>query len=435
MVKDTGEKGIPRHGDQPGHSIWGRTLRRLRRISTFDSLSSKSFRFFLCSMFGQSSAQSIQMVTNPLLAYRLTGSAVILGVISLVSALPSVIVSLFGGVVADRMPKKYLLQISQGAMALSSLAIGLTLATGYMSSAHPGSWWVLMANSIFQGIANAFAMPASQAIIPEMVRKEQVMNAVSLNNMGSNIARLIAPVAAGFVIDAFGFESVFYIMAALYAIAIGFVFFMPRTKAPARSGHNALVDIVEGFSYVRSQRTIMLLFVIATAFILTFMPIQNMLAVFTDSVLQVGASGLGLLMSVSGAGALAATLLTASLPGKKRGVIHLTATFVLGLATIGFAISRIWPLSITLMVIMGIAQMGHITTGNTLLQTSSEPRYLGRVMSILMMNSGLAAVCTFLAGVLINQYGAAWTIGGFGLFLALVTGLALIFMPRVRRLD
>jgi MFS transporter, DHA1 family, staphyloferrin A biosynthesis exporter len=408
---------------------------KLRRLRTFDSFSSRAFRFFFFSMMGQSAAQSIQQVANPLLAYRLTGSAAILGLISLVSAVPTLILSLFGGVVADRISKKYLLEISQLASVISSVAIAVALATGYMSAEHHGSWWVLMVNSVFQGIVSSFAMPAGQSIIPELVKREQVMNAVSLNNIGSNAFRLIAPVAGGFLIDAYGFAFIFYIMAGLYVVAAIMAAFIPHFKSTYLPGRSALADVMAGIKYVRSQTPILLLLGMSSCYILLFMPFQTVLAVFTDDVLEVGASGLGLLMSVSGAGALAASIVFASLPGKRRGLTHLIATLVTGIAMIVFAFTRIWPLSITLMIIIGIGQMGHVTTGNTLFQTLSDPRYLGRVMSILMMNSGIASLGTFAAGLLIVAIGAPWAIGGFAIVLGLVAIAGLIFAPRLRKLD
>ena len=132
----------------------------LSKVRTFDSFKNSSFRYYFLGMVGQWGAMNMQMVTNSLLAYRVTGSAAILGVVALANAIPVLVLSLFGGVVTDRVQKKTLLQIGQFAAMLVSLVIGFFLSNGYLSVEHPESWILLLFTSIFQGIVAAFVMPA-----------------------------------------------------------------------------------------------------------------------------------------------------------------------------------------------------------------------------------------------------------------------------------
>lgn len=406
----------------------------LSKVHTFESFKNRDFRYYFFSMVGQWSSMNMQMVANSLLAYRITGSAAILGLVALANALPLMLLSLFGGVVADRMQKKTLLQIGQAATGITSLVIAFAIMIGYMSATHPESWWILLATSIFTGIVAAFTMPARQSIIPELVGRNELMNAVSLNTMGMNIFRLASPAIAGFIIDGISFEAVYFIMAGLFFMGMVFTSFLPRTSI-VQTNNNTLTDIKEGLKYMQRRHNILFLLIYGFVFVVLFMPFQNLLPLFTEDILRVGATGQGILMSVSGAGALTASIISASLPGKRRGIIHIIATLTVGLALAVFAFSTNWFLSLALMAFIGMGQTWHVTTGTTMLQTFTEPQYLGRVMSILMMNWGLSGLGTFFGGVLADSIGAQWAIGGLALLLSMISVFALIFVPTIRKID
>jgi MFS family permease len=140
-------------------------------------------------------------------------------------------------------------------------------------------------------------------------------------------------------------------------------------------------------------------------------------------------------MSVSGAGALCASFVFASIPPKKRGLIHLLSTLGMSIALVVFSFSNIWILSLILMVFIGFGQTGHVTTGTTLLQSLTEPQYMGRVMSILMMNWGLSGLGTFLAGILAESISVQWAIGGFAMVLMAFSAAVIVFVPSIRKLE
>jgi MFS family permease len=410
----------------------GTTLSHLR---TFSSLKISAYRFYFLGMAGQWGAMNMQMVTRALLVYRLTGSAALLGWMSLAQGIPMLLLSFLGGVFADRMPKKHIIQAGQAVSGVVALSVAIALTTGYLSSQHPGSWWILMVNSALQGTIMGLMMPARQAIIPEIVGREHVMNAVALNSTGMNTLRLIAPAVAGILIDSIGFEAIFYAMAGLYVISVFFTAFIPATGARLAHSHNALFDIKQGLQYIWSKNTIRLILAFIIFFILLSMPYQYMMPVFADDILKVGATGMGVLMSVSGAGALIGSLAIASLPTKRRGAMLLTTGLIMGISLAVFSFSESYPLSLVMMLFVGLGQTGYQTVGTTLLQSYTDPEYLGRVMSINMMNVGLSSVGTFFAGILAEVSGAQWSIGGFSAVLALLSILALVFLPVIRKLD
>lgn len=381
---------------------------------------------------------NMQMVTKSMLLYRLTGSAALLGVMALATAVPQILFSLFGGAIADRFSKRLVLQVGQLASAAVSLSVALALATGYLSPENPGSSWVLIAQSAMQGSIMALMMPSRSAIIPEIVGPGQVMNAMALNSLGMNTLRLIAPAAAGFLIDLAGFQAIFYTMTGLYIAATILTSFIPAktpNSTPVRKSNNPLGDISEGLKYIWREKTVFTILLFTLAIVLLSMPYQTLMPIFADDILKVGATGMGVLMSVSGIGAMSGSLVLASLPNRKRGLILIGSSLLLGSALAAFAFSRSMPLSLGIMVFVGLGQAGRMTLGTTLLQSYSDEKYFGRVMSINMLDFGLSSLGTFFAGLLAEDVGAQWAIGGFAMGLAALSLLSFVFLRRITRLE
>ena len=404
-------------------------------IRTFDSLKNPVYRLYYGGILGQMAAMNMQMVARSYLTYDITASAAILGALALAHAVPMTLLSLFGGVIADRMPKKYVLLIGLVGSTIVALGMALSLTFDYLSAERVSSWWILVASSVLQGVVMALMMPSRQAILPEIVGEEQLMNAVSLSTMGMSALRLFAPGIAGFLIDAYGFAAVYYTVAGAYVLSIVFITFLPRTSKITVRSRDAVDNIKEGFKYLRGQTSIMIILVIMLVTTVLAMPFQQLMPIFTEDILDVGASGLGILMSVSGAGAILVSLVLASLPNKRRGLMMLCGGIILGFALIGFSFSSSWPLSLSLIVIVGMGQNGQMALSNTLIQYYVQPEYRGRVMSILMMQFGLMSFSTFVAGALAEAVGIQWAVGGFAIGLAVMSIMALLFLHRVRNLD
>ena len=196
---------------------------------TFLSLQNRVYRIYFLGMLGQFASMNMQMVTTSLLIYRLTDSSALLGTQALANAIPMILISVFGGVLADRVQKKQVLTIGLICSAAISLWIAISITTGALSREQAGSWWILIASSFLHGIVAGMMLPARQAIIPEIVSRGQIMNAVSLNTLGMNVLGLIAPAAAGFLIDGMGFGVVYYIITALNLYAAVMMNFVPHT--------------------------------------------------------------------------------------------------------------------------------------------------------------------------------------------------------------
>jgi MFS family permease len=407
----------------------------LRNINTFRSLKNPVYRLYFTGIMGQRAAMNMQMIARSYLIYEITGSAAILGVLSICNALPILLFSVFGGVIADRIHKKYVLAIGLAGSAVISLAVALLLTAGYISIDNEGSWWILAVSAVLQGCIMGLMIPSRQAIIPEIVDEEEIMNAVSLDSTGMNILRLASPALAGFLVDLFGYGSVYYVMTGMYIFGTVCIILLPLTGKLSGNATKVLQDIKEGFSYIRRESTIMLLLIFTLFIVVLSMPYMTLLPVFAEDVLHVGASGMGILVSVSGVGAMISSLTLASLPNKKRGIMLLISGLVLGLALTAFSFSKAWILSLIIIVFVGIGQAGRMALGNTLIQYYVDPNYRGRVMSIYVMNFGLTSFGGASAGLLTDALGPEIGLGAFSIALVVVSIVALIFLRRIRQLD
>ena len=427
MGTGPGTGGTPRRA--------GINIRNIRNLRTFLAFKNPVYRLYYGGMLGQMASMNMQMVARSYLIYRITGSATVLGAMNLANAIPMLCLSLFGGAIADQVQKKYVLLAGQAVSAVLSLGVALALTFDYLSAENTGSWWVLIVTALFQGAVMGLMMPSRQAIISEIVGEQQLMNAISLNTMGMNTLQIIAPAVTGFLIDAAGFEAAYYSMTGMYLVSVTFFYFMPLTSRMTIRGGGALSNIKGGIKYLRGESIILMVLLISLFMVLLSMPYSMLMPVFAEDILKVGASGMGILMSVSGVGAIVGSITLASLPNRKRGVMLLGSGILLGLALTGFSFSKSWPLSLGMIVFVGLGQTGRMTLSNTLVQYYVNSEYLGRVMSIFMMQFGLTSFGTFLAGVLSDAIGAERALGGFAIALIVFSLVAIIFFKRIRQLE
>jgi MFS family permease len=410
-------------------------LKKIRDVRTFSSLKNRVYRIYYIGMFGQWTSMNMQIVARSYLIYHISNSGAVLGLAALANAIPTILVSLPGGALADRLQKKDILLYTQLGSMLVSLSVALSLTFGYLGPDKAGSWWILIVAAAVQGTFMGLMMPSRQSIIAEIVDSEQIMNAVSLNTMGMNTLRILAPAATGFLIDAVGFEVVYFISAAMYGLAAFCMYLMPKTTPQYSGSGNSLTDIVDGVKYIRREKTMMLV-IVATLFVMICgMPFIQLMPMVTVDILKVGAAGMGILLSVSGAGAIVGSIILASLPSRKRGYIMLAAGVIMGLALVVFAFSRSWPLSILVVIFIGLGQTSHRTTGNALVQYYTEPEYRGRVMSFMMMGLGFSSLGTFVAGILSETFGVQWSIGGLALALVIMSVILATATTRLRKLE
>lgn len=411
-----------------------------RYASTFglkmiSSLSSPGYRLVFIASMCQLAATTMQAVTNPLLIFRLTGSPALLGVAALASAIPMIFAGLFGGAIADRISKKSMLIACYTFMALISLGIALALDTGHLGKEHVGSWWILILANAIQGAGMGLLMPPLMAIIPELVSRERLMNAIALNNLTMAVMSLAVPLVAGVLIDRLGFEAAYYVMTGLYGAAIIFFLLLHRSPVSGTNRGQILNYIADGFKYIRANPTVLFILVFSLTTIALALPYQQFLPIYADDIFHVDATGLGLMMSFVGVGTLIGSLGLTVLPGRKRGWL-LLASGILAAAALGvFALSVWWYISLGMMVIMGVASALRSTISSTLVQSITDPAYMGRVMSLSVIQFGIMSVFTFLVGMLTEIVQIQSILMGMATILFVISLIALISNRGMRQFN
>jgi MFS family permease len=240
---------------------------------------------------------------------------------------------------------------------------------------------------------------------------------------------------AGFLIEAIGFEAIYYVTSGLYLASVLFISFLPLTSTITIRGEGALDDIRQGLNYVWQETTILLVLTFSLILVVLSMPYMLLMPVFTETVLNVGAKELGILMSVSGGGAMVGSLVLASLPNKRRGMMLLASGILLGSALLAFSLTSTMNMTLVTVVFVGLGESGQMTLGMTLVQYYVDDEYRGRVMSLLLMQFGLTSFGAFLAGVLAEEVGIQLALGGFAVVLFVLSVMALAFVSRIRKLD
>ncbi|MFC1998137.1 MFS transporter [Chloroflexota bacterium] len=405
------------------------------KVKTFVAFKNPVFRLYYGALLAQRASFNMQMVTRSYLIYQLTGSYALLGLLNLTHAFPALFASLFGGVLADRLQKRNIILIGTLTIAALFFGVAISLTTGYLSAERTGSWWVLMAAAVLEGVFSGIMMPSRQSIIPEIVGERNLMNGIALTSLAMNLLRLFAPAIAGFVIAAYDFHVAYYSMAALSSIAAILTAFMPYTGKIVKSSTKIFANIKEGFRYIRRKRIVLFILIFVLISMILSMPVQILMPVFADDILKVGASGMGILMSVSGVGGIVGSIALTLLPDKKRGLLMLASCLVLSMALIGFSFSASWPISLSLISIFGLGQAMRMTLGNTLVQQHTDSEYRGRVMSVYSMEISIMSLGTFAAAMLSEIIGVQWAVASFAMALILIASLAMIFVPQFRKLN
>jgi MFS family permease len=405
---------------------------------TFASFQVPSYRFYFASMAGHWSSMSMLSVARSQLAYDITQSGAVLGLVSLANAIPHIILLIPGGFIADRVQKKTVVQIAQVGSAVFSLAVTIAILMGYLSPAHPESWWVLVACAALQGADMGLQLPSRQAILSELVSEKYLMNAISLNNLGMNVFRIFMPALAGFIVDAFGPGIAYATMTALYAVAAICMIFVPKTSTPRKSrGQSSMAEVAEAWRYIRGEKAIF-----ATVL---GMPYAQLLPMFTSGIFDQGATGMGFLITISGFGAIIGSFILTSMSNRRRATTMLVFGLVMSAALLGFAFSGWWYVSLLLMLFVGLGNTGQMALGNSLVQYYCKPEYRGRVLSFYFMAFGFGGLGTYFAGVFADRIGTQgtiggiigvqWAVGGMAAILLVITIMMLMMSPKLRKLD
>ncbi len=385
------------------------------------ALRSRNYRLFF-------SGQSISLIGTWMtqtatiwLVYDLTNSALWLGAVGFASQIPSFLLAPFAGVLVDRWERHRTLIGTQILSMLQSSLLATLALTGAIDV------WHLIALSIFQGLINAFDMPARQAFVVDMVEnREDLSNAIALNSSMFSGARLVGPAIAGLAIAAVGAGFCFLIDAVSYIAVIAGLLAMKieRKKLVVSSTNDIWQRFAEGLRYAFGFAPIRALLLLMALVSLMGMPYIVLVPIFATQILHGGAQTLGFLMAASGFGALVGGIYLSS----RRSIVGLgglitIAPAAFGIGLIAFALSQYLWLSLIAMAIAGLSLILQVASSNTILQTIVDEDKRGRVMSFYSMSfTGTVTFGNLLAGAAANRIGASATlvIGGIACILGAV---------------
>lgn len=400
-----------------------------RSLNPFHALqANRNFRLFWLGQTTSLIGTWMQTVAQSWLALELTNSAFLVGVVSAAGSLPILLLSLYGGVVADRYNKLRIVTICQALLLTEAALI----------------WWFTWSGRItihsllilvtLSGVISSFEIPARQALLVELVEREDLVDAIALNSGGFNLARIVGPSIAAVVLARAGLSWCFGLNALSYfAVLLS----LGRIKLPPWSAKQSLISplegLKEGFRYMRSSRAVSgLMGVIAVYSIFGFMYL-TMMPVFAREVLHTGASGYGLLLTFVGAGALTGALSLAAVGNRvRRGKLFALSAYAFAILTIAFSLAQHVMLAAALLLCLGLTMLINGALANGMLQSAVPDELRGRVMATyVFVYVGFTPIGSFIAGAVSNLIGVRWAIGLGGAVMLLYSTWAFWRYPEI----
>lgn len=394
---------------------------------TFASLAIRNYRLFFIGQGISQSGTWMQTVAQGLLVLQLTGSGTALGVVTALQTLPVLLFGAWGGVIADRFPKRTILYATQTVAGFASLLLGVLVI---------GDWidlWMVYAIAIVLGSTRVFENPARQTFVREMVGNDRLRNAVSLNSTEMNLARIIGPTIAAVVVATAGLGACFIINGCSYAAVIVMLALMRSDELrPTERVARAKGQLVEGFRYAWSTpvvRNVLMMMAIIGTFTYEFSVILPLLAEFT---FDAGASGYAALTAAMGIGAVIGGLFTASRRRSTPRMLVISAS-LFGLSVLLTAIAPSLTLAFCALIIVGFFSINFTSLGNVTLQLESAPTMQGRVMALWSVAFlGTTPIGGPLIGAIGEHAGPRWglAVGGAAALAAAALGLRAIRQTR-----
>jgi MFS family permease len=394
------------------------------------SLGHRNFRLFWFGQLVSLVGTWMQQVAQNWLVLELTNDPIALGLTATAQFAPVLVFGLFGGVIADALPKRRTLLVTQGASMILAAALGVLVFSGRVEVWHV---WLLAG---LLGLVSAIDMPVRQAFVVEMVGRRDIANAVALNSAVFNASRIVGPAIAGLLIGVAGIAACFFINAASYlAVLAGLALIrvedlLPTARARFESSVSGVLgQLAEGLRYVRDTPVVLLaiglLGVVATA----GMNFSVLMPIMARDVLGGGAETFGFLMAASGVGSLLSALMIAF--GQRPTLrLLLTGAAVFGLGLVGVGLSRSVPLSLALMVFVGWGVIAMAATTNTLIQLTVPDELRGRVMSVYTtVFAGSTPIGGLFSGTLAAAFTAPVAVVVGGLISLLATAVAATRLP------
>jgi len=402
-----------------------------RLLQALSALRHRNYRLYWFGQLSSVLAQNMEGVAQGWLVLELTDSPLMLGLTGLAFAAPTIALTLLGGVIADRADRRRIMILSQGVSAAMFFLIATLVVLDLIAL------WHVIAVAILSGCVRAFDRPSRMALLPQMVPKEDIANAVAVGGTIWQLNRLVGPALAGMMIYLVGIGPTYYFCFGASLIAV-LLWLGIRLSAPstAPSAGGVMQHMAEGLNFIRHNE-IYFIFIAIIFFNSAFgMSYLILMPVFARNVLNVGSQGFGFLQSVGGAGALIGVLAVAWFSHSRgKGLQSLLGAIAFGVLLLSFAASKSYPLSLALAFALGIASQFYMTTISTILQVNLPNELRGRVMGIYGLAWELMPVGGMIAGAIAEFAGAPIAVGFGGFMVTIMAVLVAIFYPKIRQLE
>ena len=417
------------------------------------SLRNRNFLFLWLGLLVMFGAVHMQMIARGYLVYELTSSPVLLGIVNAGFAVPMLLLSLFGGAIADRFNRKTIILIGQAIVFLTPFAMTVLIYIDIVK------WHHLLIGAIIQGAGFSIMIPARQAIIPQFVGKANITNAMALTASAMSITTLLAPTIAGnlwaFIekINHLSFSllnfdlsfspaaTVYTVISFLGIVSLIITIYMGRppnirnSKNNIKAESSIFADILDGLKYIRSNRLVLILLVMGLATTLLAMPYRFLLPVFVVDVYERGSDAYGWLVTLGGVGTMIGAILISWLGAWKRGLFLILGSIISAIGLIMLAALPFYITALGVMVLLGLGDAARRTLNQALIMSNVDDAYQARVMSVFMLNFGLMPLGVLPAGIAMEYWGGPLVIGILGILLLLVTIIIFVSQKQLRTIN
>ncbi|MFL2751349.1 MAG: MFS transporter, partial [Dehalococcoidia bacterium] len=382
--------------------ITHKSSRILTNMSMLRSFKHSEFRHMWFSMLAMMSGLQMAFVAQGYLAYDLSDSASVLGLIYGAQALPMLLFPLFAGVAADRFGRRTIIQIGQVMTASIALLIAISIYTDLIV------WQHLLVMGVIHGIVMAFSLTARQAAIPDLVPKADLENAVALNGALLSITTAAAPGIGGALYALAGPWVVFALVACLGLISVALSGKLPSLTPPKQSHPAVVQEIIVGLKHINNFPSLKIVILMSLITASLIMPFRFVLPVFVVDVYQKGPAALGLMMTLMGVGAFLGSLILAIKRDGNRGILLLLISGLSGVVLLVIVLIPNYAVGLLLIAILGITDAGRRIPIQGLIMKLSEPEYRGRIMSVYMMTFGIVNLMVLPVGFATEHLGGQW---------------------------
>ncbi|SFT47751.1 MFS transporter [Mesorhizobium sp. YR577] len=399
-------------------------------MKMFSALKHKNYRLLWLGILISNTGDWMDLVALNWFVLVTTGSSFYLGLVNLSRGLPILIFTLIGGVAADHFERRRLMMVTQAtAMVLAFVLAGIVYSGGTNIS-------LILMIATARGIVISFNLPARHSLISTIVPREDLPNAIALSSVTLNLTKVIGPSIAGIFIGLVGTAGCFLINGISFLVVLWSLGAMRIVADPVRQEKLSILrGIGEALIYVRGNRAILLLVLIAIVPTFLGQPYIHLLTLFAHDVFKIGPAGLGFITSCAGAGSILGGLLVASMSLRSRhGTTMIIFLIAFGVLLLCFALNPVFVLAPAILVGVGAMHIAYNATNNTILQMSVDDKIRGRVLSVLFLNRGLVQLGTAMGAILSALIGPQFALAGMATMIIVFGTALIIWSPTVRNL-